>query len=315
VPLRPLGLGEILDGAISAIRAHPGAMIGLSAVVVTVSTLIQTLLQYTALRNFSTAVDSTETLDGDAVLDSLAPLVGPTLMAGGITALAQIVLTGVLTTVVYRAVLGEQVPIGVAWAAARGRVPTLLALSLLTGLAIVAAALVVSVPAILLAVLGAPGVVLVLVWFLTVLAIIALGVYVYIVVGVAGPAVVLEGRGVLAAWSRSRRLVKGSFWRVLGILLLMALIVGGIAFAIAIPFAVVSGVADPDNPFGIVPLTIDGIGAILGGTITSPFAAAVVVLLFVDLRIRREGLDIELARAAGLNAGEAPGSATAPPPW
>ena len=37
IPLRPLGVGEILDGAISYIRANPGVTLGLSAVVITLT--------------------------------------------------------------------------------------------------------------------------------------------------------------------------------------------------------------------------------------------------------------------------------------
>jgi hypothetical protein len=40
IPLRPLGLGEILDGAISYIRANPIATLGLSAAVITATQLI-----------------------------------------------------------------------------------------------------------------------------------------------------------------------------------------------------------------------------------------------------------------------------------
>jgi hypothetical protein len=45
---------------------------------------------------------------------------------------------------------------------------------------------------------------------------------------------------------------------------------------------------------------VSTIGSILAGTLTYPFVAAVTVLLYVDLRMRREGLDLTLARAAGV---------------
>ena len=329
VALRPLGFLEILDGAIAAIRSHPGTMLGLSAAVVTVSTLLESVLTYGALRDFDVLLDTTSTnLELQEVTDGLAALAGSALVTFSLTFLAQLVLTGVLTTVVYRAVLGEQVPLSAAWGAARGRIPALLALFVLIVVTMGAGVVLVSVPAVVLTVAGAPGIVLGLAWIVTVLAVITVIIYVWVVLGVASPAVVLERRGVLQAWSRSRQLVHGSFWRVLGILLLSTLIVTGIALAISVPFTVVSTVAGGDDPLGVLPLTVNGVGSILGGTITSPFAAAVVVLLFVDLRIRREGLDIELARAAGLSrTGDtatprapggpgAPGAPGAPPtPW
>jgi hypothetical protein len=41
------------------------------------------------------------------------------------------------------------------------------------------------------------------------------------------------------------------------------------------------------------------IGAIAAGTVTRPISAAVTVLLYVDMRMRKEGLDLALRTAAG----------------
>ena len=248
-------------------------------------------------------------MDPDAMFADLAKVIYATAISTSISVLAQIVLAGLLTTVVYRAILGEHISIGAAWRAARGRVPALLALALLTGLIMLVAVVAVSLPAIVGTVFGPSGVVLTLGWVLTAAAIVVVVAYLYVVLGVAGPAVVLERRGPLAACQRSRRLVSGSFWRVFGILALSGLFVVVITAAIGLPFEVVSSVVGSDDPFGVGPLTVSAVGATLAGTLTSPFAAAVVVLLFVDLRIRREGLDIELARAAGLPGGSQPTAA------
>ena len=59
---------------------------------------------------------------------------------------------------------------------------------------------------------------------------------------------------------------------------------------------------DSFNPYELVPLIITGVGTILGAAITWPFTAVATALIYVDRRIRREGLDIELARAAGFTA-------------
>ena len=311
VPLRPLGLLEILDGSISAIRAHPVAMLGLSAVVVTVSTVIDSIAQYAIVGDLEALVASTsaDPMDQDALFADLATVIYAMAISASISVLAQIVLAGLLTTVVYRAVLGEHIPMGAAWRAARSRLPALLALALLTGLVMLVAVAAVSFPAIVGTVFGPLGVVLTLGWVLTAAANVVVVAYLYVVLGVAGPAVVLERRGPVAACQRSRRLVRGSFWRVFGILALSGLFVFVITAAISIPFEVVSTLVGSGDPFGVGPLTVSAIGATLAGTLTSPFAAAVVVLLFVDLRVRREGLDIELARAAGLPGGSQPTAA------
>ena len=54
------------------------------------------------------------------------------------------------------------------------------------------------------------------------------------------------------------------------------------------------------NPYELVPLIITAVGTIIGAAITWPFTAVATALIYVDRRIRREGLDLELARAAGL---------------
>ena len=52
------------------------------------------------------------------------------------------------------------------------------------------------------------------------------------------------------------------------------------------------------DPTSGVALAITAVAAILASVLTTPFTASVVALLYIDLRIRREGLDVELARAA-----------------
>jgi hypothetical protein len=46
IPLRPLGVGEILDGAVTTIRRNPGPMLGLSAIVAVLTQLLGVGLGY-----------------------------------------------------------------------------------------------------------------------------------------------------------------------------------------------------------------------------------------------------------------------------
>jgi hypothetical protein len=48
----------------------------------------------------------------------------------------------------------------------------------------------------------------------------------------------------------------------------------------------------------VAALVIGAIGSILAATVTRPISAGVNVLLYVDLRMRREGLDLTLREAA-----------------
>ncbi len=68
--------------------------------------------------------------------------------------------------------------------------------------------------------------------------------------------------------------------------------------------------ADPAEGIGFGALLLIALGGVLATAVTAPFVAGAVALLYVDRRIRAEGLDIELARAAGVTI---PGRTDAPP--
>lgn len=75
------------------------------------------------------------------------------------------------------------------------------------------------------------------------------------------------------------------------------------AASITIPFSYFGGGFDPVTSTQPVPpavsyLVLTTIGSIIAGTLTEPFAAGVTVPLYTDQRIRRERMDIELARMA-----------------
>lgn len=303
IPLRPLGVGEILDGAISYIRANPLVTLGLAAVVMVITQLVQIPAQYLYFGGIGRLSGASE-----PSVSEVASVLGGGITAGLLGAavhfLAGTVLTGMLIVVLSRAVLGRRTDLSSAWVTVRSRVPGLLGLSLITGLLLLAPPVAAAVPVVLAAVAGAPVWVPVVIGLVTVPAALCVVVYLWVALAMAAPAYILERIGVLTALSRSRRLARPAWWRVFGILLLGALIAGVISSIIAVPFTVASGVLNGafsganGAPTGLGGLVIIGVGTIIGGTITAPFAAGVTGLLYFDQRIRREGWDLELARAA-----------------
>jgi len=136
---------------------------------------------------------------------------------------------------------------------------------------------------------------------------------------VAIPVVMLERVGPVASLRRSWRLVRRSSWRVLGILLATALIVGIANVIINVPFALAGGTggfATPQAQVSVVGVIVSAIGQIVATTVTAPLLAGVAVLLYADLRMRREGMDImwQAAAAGGAPAGEGAGGQN-PGPW
>jgi hypothetical protein len=271
IPLRPLGVGEILDGAITTIRAHAKPILGVSAMVAAISELLILGLQWGLL--------------GPAGLDPNAP--NEVLFASaGITAVVdlftQLLVSAFVTVVVGRAVLGQSIGFGGAWSEVRPRLLPLLGLMLIYSLLVMITTPLLLIPAIWLAVR-------------------------YVL---AGPALVLERAPIRQSLHRSSQLVRGSWWRIFGILVLATIISVIITLIIEMLFGTISGVVDPgtgDAASAVASTLVMTLGVVIGKTITYSFVNAVYVLLYVDQRIRREGLDIQLAGMAGV-APNQPGS-------
>lgn len=302
IPLRPLGLGEIFDGAFRAIRANPRVMFGLTAMVVSVAVALQTVVQWYVVGLLSGALaDATASFDptGELALsESLAPTIGPLLTLPAL-ALATTVLTGLLIVSVSRSVLGQKVTIAEVWRGYRGRVGLVLVFTILLSLvsALVLAALIGLVVlfaandstalAVVIGLVGGVGFFLAYIWVLVRTLLVP-------------PAIMLEGAGFWSAVRRGWKLSRGSFWRLLGIYLLTSIIVSIVQGLITAPASLIATFVFQDplsTAFGS--LVLIGIANIIALTLTTVFTAAVVALLYVDVRMRREGLDVELARAAG----------------
>lgn len=282
IPLRPLNLGDILDGAITAIRRYPLLILGVSAIVAVISAAVNlgaSLLLWPEIQKLARIEPGTLTQQQAA--DQMLGLLGDSSLMLGvtlvITLLTQTVLSGFLTVVMGNAVLGKPVTFRDAIAELKPRILPLLGLTVLYTLAVLAGAL--------LCLIG------------------ALPVYVYF--SLASPALILERARVGQAFTRSRQLVRGSFWRVFGILLLTAVIAGTISAIISIPFSLGGGgLSALLQPGTVVPstgqLVVQAVGSVVAQTIVTPFVALVTVVLYIDQRMRKEGMDIELARAAGV---------------
>lgn len=292
IPLRPLNFGEILDGAISTMRSYPMVMLGVAAIVVAVSQVITFPFVLPMMDNLNEI--GTGQLTSEAELLSA---LGSTVQAGAIGLLigilARVFLTGFLTTVVGKAVLGRPAGFGEVWANTK---PKLLRLLGLTGVYLVATAALVA------PVVGAFALSPILGGLLG-LAAVVIAIWLYVLFSLSTPALVLEDTSIWRAFGRSRQLVRPNFVRVFGITLLAGIIVFVIAGIIQIPFEIIGGGFEGmlSGEFAEVTVTylvLSAIGTVVASTITEPFAAGVIALLYTDQRMRREGLDIELARHA-----------------
>ncbi len=317
VPLRPLSVFEILGGAFEALRVNPRAMFLPSLVVMSVIGLLSAVLTYLSvapLASLSAGTVDSSYSEMDAVFAVLAAS-GSDLLRTLLVALASTILTGLLIVAVSRAVLGRLPTPGEAWERTKDRVLALigqtLLLSLINGaiIAIVSAASMAMGYVIISTAVSdsgedvGPGL-FILFLMLLLFLVIATGVaiaFIAVRLSVAPAALVLENIGVIEGIKRSWALTRGSFWKVLGTLFLAGLITSIISGAISGATGVVGSgfaVIAPEM-YAFFMALITFITAVLSALVL-PFNASVTALIYVDLRMRNEGLDVELRQAAGV---------------
>lgn len=126
---------------------------------------------------------------------------------------------------------------------------------------------------------GAAAVVIAIGFVLPILLLAVFVVFIYLLVRwiFLVPAIVLEGRGVFEAFSRSQELTSGRAVTVLGIVLLAIVIefVGGLVISIALVWL-------PEDVRG-------GLQSLVGNTLLTPFIAAAWTLLYFRFRGEPEG--------------------------
>lgn len=307
VAIRPLTLSDIFGGATLAIRGNPSATLGLGLVTTLVfvipATVVGALL--TNVLVDQVGVDSTtgqDALDGLGSAGSLLPAFGGQL--------AVLVMTAFAAHVIGQGVLGRKVSLGETWQAARSRIWPVIGSAVLIGLLIIVLlAVVIGVPAAVLVyglVQHADGTALFggILLFFGVLVGIAGALFVSTRFAFAAAAIVLEQLGVRGGLRRSWRLTTGpAFWRILGIRILVGLLVAVVSAILSVPIGGIAGLAVgaaglSAATFAVVTVLVNALSTVVTGALTTPFSAGTDTLLYIDQRMRREGLDVQLIAAA-----------------
>ena len=321
IPLRPIEFGTVLGASFQVLRRNPrptfGAALLLNALVVFISTGISTVIVVSGLERASRASLS----DFDTIFaGTIALTLVATLLAVGISIVAQALLQGVISIEVSRATLGEKLTLRQLFEIGRGRwwaligwtallgVIILVAFGVLIGLSIGLFAFgdpIAIVGGFILLLVGILGLIVVTVWIATMLAFVP-------------ASIVIERLPIGTAVRRSWRLVRGAFWRILGTLLLITVMVNIAVSVVTTPIQLVATFAAPlVNPAGQIEtdltvffalnLVVIGITAVVGA-IGAVLTTAATSLLYIDRRMRTEGLDLELQRHVELRASGAAGA-------
>ncbi|WP_026122549.1 glycerophosphoryl diester phosphodiesterase membrane domain-containing protein [Nocardiopsis halotolerans] len=316
VSLRPMTLGDILNGAFSLIRHNPKTTVGLSLIVMAIASIVSSIGFSGYMSDYGTFLDQVATDPASINASDPLPFSAWSLIAlygGGLLSQAGIILvTGLLTAVVGMAALGRKLSPSQAWAIVRERIGAVIGLALLQLLIFFGLTLVIMVIGLVGLFVGIFVAVSADQVVGTIIAIasvvlgfgggLVLSAWIYVRIYFAMPIVVLERLGPGAALARSWRLTQGSWWRIFGIALLATVLMSFVSGLLSTPFSVLSVIPTVLAPGAVWAAVVAGaiiyIGTVLASAITAPFTVGVTTLLYVDLRMRREGLDLRLHEAA-----------------
>ena len=253
LPLRQMGIGELVDGAFKLYRRDWLALMGITAFVLVPVTFLQAWLTQSVA-----AAAADPFADFDAVTGQI---IAVTLVFVAIQLLiAQPFLVAAITKAAADAYLGERVSIGRTYRFALSRLPAILWITIITSV---------------LTLLGL---------FLLVIGAVIIGIR----LALAPAILVVEDVRGTSAIRRSWNLTGGHAWRVFGTLLLAGLISTIGVTVVALPTEFIAALMGPDGWF------VSTLGQVIASVVTTPFSLLIVVLLYFDLRVRKEGYDIEV---------------------
>jgi hypothetical protein len=108
------------------------------------------------------------------------------------------------------------------------------------------------------------------------------------------PAIIAENTKAKEGMKRSRELARGNLGKIFSVLFLTSIISGIIGMIISVPVSLLSGVVQATQGMGVLSTVVSQIGSMSGNIIAAPIGAAAAILLYYDLRIRKEGFDLEM---------------------
>lgn len=272
-PLQPMNFTDILDGIFTVYRNHYRLLLGIAVVYLFLEFGMDLITAY---------------LVQEAATSTTLLIAGLGLMA---TSVISLLVTAGLMYASAQVYLGKEITVGAAFQQAFRRFWSYLGSSVLYLLAVVGLCI---------TVIGIP-----------------FGIYFGVRWSLYSLPVLIEESKAWNALGRSTELVKGSWWRVLGILMAIYLISGMITIILYIStefILTLAGIIATEQAEGFTGLldtlrrllapTLDETGwftyavrsfvGLLIATLTMPIALIGSTLLYFDLRIRKEALDIEM---------------------
>lgn len=317
IPLRPLTLGDIFEAIFRAFRHNPltlllWALFGGLLQVLASSITIWLAASYFDIIDGSLGSDPTNPW---ALSSSAELLTGSiSLITSAVAAIVNVLMLAAVAVIVDRSTLGLKTSLGQSFRLLKGSYWKLLGLSALIGattFAVLFALVWVLIGFLWFAaeLFSANSPETAILWIFLILATFALS----IVIGLwlttkliaVLPAMAVEQIGPFAAIKRSWILTRQNFWRLLGIFLLlsimMSIAVGIVTMPLTMLFSLGGGFLATDAQLDTAMTTqlilSQGLSTLVG-SLGSVFLGIGTVLLYVDLRMRREGHGLALTEMA-----------------
>jgi hypothetical protein len=261
LPLHPMSVGDILDGAFKLFKANAGTLVLIvAAITVPLQVLTAFLVRSQVSPGILNVLRDPSLAEAQANQSPFASL-GNSGVALVLGAFATPFIAGAVSRVVAASYLGQRVQAGEALRYAARRFPALFGAFLLVHLAELGAGLACLIP----------------------------GVLIMPMFTVVAPAISIERLGPMAAIRRSWRLVRPRYGPVLGICLLTALISGMLSNVVGAAPSTVAVLFG-----GRFAWLLIAAGGIASELIAAPIVVIVATLVYFDARIRWEGFDLQL---------------------
>lgn len=308
-------LGIILGGAFQVLRRNPAATLAPALVLTVLVAVIQVIGSAGFLSSYLGAVTDLSTSDAapsSSTLNGIASgFLGyalTTVLSGLLSLIVTAIIEAIVTVQVASSTLGARLKLSGLWRRLRGRRGAVIGWAALSGAAALLAVGIVILALVGIGLTGPAGIgIAVFLGFVLGVGLFVVFLWLWVKLGFVPAAIVLERASIQQSMGRSWRLTNGAFWRTFGIRLLVIAMITVATSIITTPVSLLfslGGVVLQPNGSPESALT----GTVLLSTIVTQAVTAVisavglvlstatVALLYLDRRMRLEGLDLDLAR-------------------
>jgi membrane-anchored glycerophosphoryl diester phosphodiesterase (GDPDase) len=310
IPLHPYGFGTILGKSFSALRGNPRVLLGFAMVVQLVSSLIATaVIGAVGFATFS-RLDTVPSYSDDfeVILAGSAFITGAVaLIVSLLLAVLGVIVQGIVVGEVAHAALGERATLGMLWRRLRPSLWRLIGYNALIFAAVLVVTAVAVGVVIGLAVVQAHPALTIVLAILLLLGGIVLYAFLGTKLFVVASAIILERTTVTGGIARSWRLTRGRFWATFGVIAIISVVMNTAASVVGMPFSFLgsafTSVFAPTGDSevaavigGIVMVVASQVVTFVVASITVVVQATSSVLVYIDARMRREGIDLRMQR-------------------